>query len=120
MRRGHAVYGIFAAAVVGTVAAPALGQVSTGDDWREGRRLAIRSCQASHGMDGLSKLPEAPHIAAQPEVYLVAQILAFRGGQRQNEVMTLAARDLTYRQIADLAAHYAGIEIEVVRIPGRD
>jgi cytochrome c553 len=92
--------------VLGTAECPAWVQVDLAGDF--------------HGMDGLSKLPEAPFIAAQPAAYLVAQILTFRAGQRHNDVMTLAVRDLTDRQIADRAAYHVAIEIAVARIPGCD
>jgi cytochrome c553 len=38
-----------------------------------GRRKAL-ACQACHGLDGLSKLPDAPHLAGQPERYLVKSL----------------------------------------------
>ena len=38
-------------------------------DAAAGRRKALQ-CQACHGLDGLSKLPEAPNLAGQPEPYL--------------------------------------------------
>lgn len=119
-RRGRFAAGILAATVLCAVAAPVAAQGDPEGDWREGRRLSVRSCQACHGMDGLSKLPGAPHIAAQPHSYLIDQMRAFRDGRRHNEVMSIAVRDLTDREIVDIAAYYAAIEIEVVRIPGRN
>ncbi len=77
-----------------------------------GRQKALQ-CQACHGLDGLSKLPEAPHLAGQPEPYLVKSLNDYRTGARKHEVMTLAAQPLTDQDVADLAAYYTGIEIEV-------
>jgi mono/diheme cytochrome c family protein len=62
------------ALVLVPLAAPALGA-----DVAAGRRKALQ-CQACHGLDGLSKLPEAPHLAGQPERYLVKSIDEFRKG----------------------------------------
>ena len=77
-----------------------------------GRRKALQ-CQACHGLDGLSKLPEAPHLAGQPERYLVRSLDEYRKGTRKNEMMTLVVKDLSDQDIADLAAYYAAIEISV-------
>ena len=79
-------------------------------DVAAGRRKALQ-CQACHGLDGLSKLPEAPHLAGQPERYVVKSLEEYRSGARKNDLMTLVVKDLTDQDIADLAAYYAAIEI---------
>ena len=52
------------------------GSVSHAGDVKTGSAKAMM-CQASHGLDGLSKTPDAPSIAGQIEPYLVAQLQAF-------------------------------------------
>lgn len=89
-------------------------------DWRAGRLIAARSCQACHGMDGLSKQANAPNIGGQPEAYLVAQLRAYRDGTRRQEQMSIAAEGLTDDEIAAVVAYYSAIELEAVRIPGRN
>jgi cytochrome c553 len=79
-------------------------------DVATGRRKAL-ACQTCHGLDGLSKLPEAPHIAGQPERYLVKSLEEYRKGERKDEMMTLVAKGLSDQDIADLAAYYGAIEI---------
>jgi cytochrome c553 len=79
-------------------------------DVAAGRRKALQ-CQTCHGLDGLSKLPEAPHLAGQPERYLVKSLDDYRKGLRKHDMMTLVAKDLTDQDVADLAAYYAAIEI---------
>lgn len=79
-------------------------------DASAGRRKAI-ACQTCHGLDGLSKLPEAPHLAGQPEQYLVKSLDDYRSGARKNEMMSLVVKTLSDQDIADLAAYYAAIEI---------
>ena len=86
-------------------------------DAREGREKALM-CQACHGLDGLSKVPEAPNIAGQVESYLVAQLLAFKSGARRNDAMTVVASGLSDRDIENLAAYFAAIEIRVAKVPG--
>src|SRR6185436_5497402 len=53
-----------------------------------GRQKALQ-CQTCHGLDGLSKMPESPNIAGNPEQYLVRQLNAFRKGERKNEMMSV-------------------------------
>ena len=79
-------------------------------DVAAGRRKALQ-CQTCHGLDGLSKLPEAPHLAGQPERYLVKSLEEYRRGSRSNEMMTIVVKELSDQDIADLAAYYAAIEI---------
>jgi cytochrome c553 len=79
-------------------------------DAAAGRRSAVK-CQPCHGIDGLSKLPEAPNLAGQPEPYLLAQLKAYRDGARTNELMNTMAKTLSDQEIADLAQWYAGIEV---------
>ena len=63
-------------------------------DVAAGKRKALQ-CQTCHGLDGLAKLPDAPHIAGQPEPYLVKSLNDYRKGVRQHDMMTLVVRDLT-------------------------
>ena len=91
------------------LALPASAPAGAGDA-AAGRRKAV-ACQACHGLDGLSKLPEAPHLAGQPERYLVKSLDDYRTGARKNDMMTLVAKNLSDQDIADLAAYYGAIEI---------
>jgi len=70
-------------------------------------------CATCHGPLGLSQLPNAPHLAGQPAIYLVEQLKNYRSGKRQNEVMGVIAKPLTDQEIDDLAAWYASIQISV-------
>ena len=82
----------------------AAGNVATG------RQKALQ-CQTCHGLDGLSKLPEAPNLGGQPEPYLVKSLNDFRKGVRKNDMMSLVVQPLSDQDVADLAAFYAAIEI---------
>jgi cytochrome c553 len=79
-------------------------------DIAAGRRKAVQ-CQACHGLDGLSKLPEAPHLAGQPEPYLIRSLNDYRKGVRKHEMMSIVAQQLSDADVADLAAYYAAIEV---------
>ena len=90
--------------------------VSAAGDVKAGRAKAMM-CQACHGLDGLSKTPDAPNIAGQTEPYLVAQLQAFKSGARKNDAMSVVAPSLSDTDIADLAAYFSAIEVKVVKIP---
>lgn len=92
------------------------GSVCVAGDVKTGRAKALM-CQTCHGIDGLSKVPDAPNIAGQPESYLVAQLQAFKSGARKGEAMSLVAPALADNDIEDLAAYFSAIEIKVIKIP---
>jgi cytochrome c553 len=84
-------------AAISLLAAP-----SHAADAKAGRALAAQKCQVCHGIDGIAKMPVAP-----------TQLKSFRSGKRENEMMTVVAKDLSGQDIANLAAWYASIEISV-------
>lgn len=89
------------------------GPAAWAGDPAAGRRRAA-ACQACHGLDGLSKLPEAPNLAGQVEIYLVKALGEYRDGTRTNAVMSVVAKDLSDADISNLAAFYGGLQIEVI------
>jgi cytochrome c553 len=95
----------------------ACGSASAAGDVKAGRAKALM-CQACHGIDGLSKVPDAPNIAGQTEPYIVAQVQAFKSGTRKNEAMSMVTQSLSDTDIDDLAAYFSAIEISVVKLPG--
>jgi cytochrome c553 len=78
----------------------------------KGKAKAEAQCNVCHGSNGLNQIPNAPHLAGQPEIYLVEQLKNYRSGKRANEVMGVLAKPLTDDDIANLAAWYASIEIK--------
>jgi cytochrome c553 len=92
------------------------GSACAAGDVKAGRAKALM-CQACHGIDGLSKVPDAPNIAAQTEPYIVAQLQAFKSGTRKNDAMSVVAPSLSDADIEDLAAYFSAIEIKVIKLP---
>ena len=76
-------------------------------------KTKAQACATCHGSFGISQLPNAPHLAGQPKIYLVEQLRAYKSGKRSNEVMSVVARGLSENDIDDLAAWYASMEISV-------
>lgn len=70
-------------------------------------------CATCHGANGLSTMPNAPHLAGQPAIYIEEQLKQYRSGKRANEVMAVMAKPLTDKEIENLAAWYASIPIDV-------
>ena len=81
-------------------------------DWDAGKRQA-RVCAPCHGIDGIGKNPTVPHIAGESAIYLRSQLEAFRSGRRRHEQMSIIAKSLSDKDIANLTSWYAAIEISV-------
>ncbi len=94
------------ALVVLPIGASAAGDAAMG-------RAKAQACSVCHGQLGLSVQPDAPNLAAQPAVYLAAQLAAYRSGARKHEVMSLMAKPLSDDDIANLAAWFASLKVEV-------
>jgi cytochrome c553 len=84
--------------------AQAAGSVAAGK-----ARAAL--CAACHGLDGRSRMPEAPNLAGQVEGYLAEQLRAFKSGERHNEQMAIITKTLSPQDIDDLAAYYASLAL---------
>jgi len=81
--------------------ATAAGNVAAGEE------KAV-TCQACHGVAGAKSVtPDIPLLAGQHEDYLVYSLKAYRSGAREQAVMATFARQLSDRDIADLAAYFS-------------
>ncbi len=78
-------------------------------DIAAGKATAIFACAECHGINGISVVGNFPNLAGQKELYLVAQLKAFRAGKRKFPEMNLLARQLSDADIANLAAYFAGL-----------
>lgn len=85
-------------------------------DVAAGRKKALM-CQTCHGLDGRAKIPEAPSLAGQSATYLVKALNDYRSGARKNDMMSLVAPTLKDKDVEDLAAYYAAIEVTVSSPP---
>lgn len=81
--------------------------------WADGDVAAghtkAKRCATCHGIDGKAKLPDAPNLAGQNPIYLVAALNAYKSGARKNDMMSLVAPKLSDQDIADLSAYYASL-----------
>lgn len=85
----------------------------------DGRRKA-GMCRTCHGLDGVARIPIAPHIGGEPAAYIAHQLDAFRSGAREHEMMSVVARSLSDQDIVDLAAWYASLSATATPPAGHD
>jgi cytochrome c553 len=102
------------AAVLPLAASPAWAD---GNAAAGAQKIKALGCIACHGRDGVSKLPEAPNLAGQVQVYLTTSLQAYRSGARKNELMNTVAARLSDSDVADLAAYYSAIPVSVTPPP---
>ena len=80
-------------------------------DAAAGKQKAGQVCNVCHGANGLSTLPNAPHLAGQPAIYFAEQMKAYRSGKRSQEMMTVIAKALSDADIENLAVWYESIKV---------
>jgi cytochrome c553 len=100
--------GVASALIFFVTAAYADGSASAG-----AQKIKTLGCINCHGRDGVSKLPEAPNLAGQVQIYIVSSLQAYHSGSRKNELMNTVAQHLTEADIANLAAYYSSIQVSV-------
>ena len=113
MRRDRTGLAIVCACAAIAVAA---AQAAAAGDAKAGRQKALQ-CQTCHGLDGQAKLPEAPNLAGQTQIYLVKALKDYRSGARRNDMMSVIARSLSDQDVDNLAAYYAAIPVTVGEPP---
>lgn len=90
-------------------AAAFLLALGAGPALAEPKTTIVDNCAYCHGVDGIARDTEVPHLAGQNERYLYNQMMAFRSGKRPHKEMRFMARDMTVPEIAALAAYYAAM-----------
>jgi cytochrome c553 len=102
-------HSVAAAALVATACA---ASPSDAADPAAGKKVASGMCAVCHGVDGIAKNPDAPHLAAENVEYLMRQLKAFKSGARKHEQMSIIAQGLSDEQMANVAAWYSSIKIK--------
>lgn len=103
MRKIYAVTGL---AVMASLALPAAWSADPG----AGQKLFQTTCIACHGQNGVGIAPMYPNLAGQKMEYIVAQLKAFRDGQRVNPIMSPMAKGLSDTDIANLAEYLSTLK----------
>jgi cytochrome c553 len=79
-----------------------------------GQRLAY-TCLGCHGIEGYRNAYPSyrvPKLGGQKRAYLEASLAAYRAGSRPHPTMQAQGSDLSDQDIEDLAAYFAGAEVE--------
>lgn len=68
------------------------------------------ACAGCHGANGMSMAPIYPNLKGQKEAYLVKQLKNFKSGVRKDPTMNAMAKPLSDADMANIAAHFAGLK----------
>lgn len=90
-----------------------ISSVAGAADLQAGKAKAAQACAVCHGPTGLASAPNTPHLAGQPQFYLVEQLKNYRSGKRAHEVMAVIAKPLTDAEIANVAEWYSSQTLRV-------
>ncbi len=66
-----------------------------------------RACAACHGKDGVGREDIFPNIGGQNEIYLLSALRAYQSGSRISERMNAMTKDLSDKQLQELATYYS-------------
>jgi len=72
-------------------------------------------CQACHGNEGVSPSPDFPNLAGQYPDYLETALKHYKAGKRKNPIMAEQVKNLSDKDIMDLAAYYASLRALTVK-----
>jgi cytochrome c553 len=99
-------------AAAALVAAACAASASYAADPAAGKKVAQGTCAVCHGLDGIAKMPDAPHLAAENVEYLMRQLKAFKSGERKHEQMSIIAQGMSDEDMANVSAWYSQIKIK--------
>ncbi len=71
------------------------------------------ACTACHGANGVAITPTYPNLAGQKAAYMVAQLKAFKSGERkgaQSTIMAPMAAGLSVQDMEDIAAYFSAMK----------
>lgn len=76
-------------------------------DVQAGATKAKEVCQACHGMDGNSTVPDYPKLGGQRPDYIAKALRDYKSGARKNAIMAGFAGTLSTADIDNVAAYYS-------------
>ncbi len=99
------------ACVISVLALVLLSSAAVAGDADAGKAKSA-VCAACHGGNGISPNAIWPNLAGQKAEYLIAQLKAFKAGERKNAQMSAMVAGLSDDDIANLAAYYSALGCE--------
>ena len=82
------------------------GALAASGDAGAGKKKS-QPCAACHGESGISVSPEFPNLAGQYPDYIETALRHYQNGKRKNPIMAQQAKDLTPKDMMDLAAYFS-------------
>ena len=64
-------------------------------------------CAACHGAEGISPSPDFPNLAGQYPDYIETALRHYKNGKRKNPIMAEQVKNLSNKDMMDLAAYFA-------------
>jgi cytochrome c553 len=98
--------------VASVLAATLAGIAFAGAQQRPRPPVTVEACAPCHGVDGIAKDVEVPHLAGQNVVYLYNQLKAFKSGKRPHKEMRYMSRHVSEAEMEALADYYAALPRE--------
>jgi len=95
--------------IVLAIGGAAAGAALAAGDPEAGKAKASM-CAGCHGPNGISANPLWPNLAGQQPGYLIKQLKAFRDGTRKDPMMEPMAKNLSDKDIEDLAAYFSSLK----------
>ena len=81
--------------------------VAAAADLAAGAAKVKEVCQACHGLDGNSQVPDYPKLGGQRPDYMAKALRDYKSGARKNPIMAGFAGTLSAADIDNVAAYYA-------------
>jgi cytochrome c553 len=72
-------------------------------------------CAACHGESGVSVSPEFPNLAGQYADYIETALKHYQNGKRKNPIMAAQVKDLSPKDMMDLAAYFSSLHTLAVK-----
>ena len=70
----------------------------------------VITCNACHGVKGISNNDLWPNLAGQKKDYLIKQLKNFRSEERKDPIMNPLSKNLTDEDISKLSEYYSGLK----------
>jgi cytochrome c553 len=100
-------------AVAFIAAAGLLGGQAVAGELTAGKAKVEAACQVCHGVDGKATVAMAANLSGQQKEYIIAQLEAYRSGQRNHAQMNIIAKMLSDDDIENVAEWYSSIKITI-------
>jgi cytochrome c553 len=92
--------------ILATLLAASLPVAAASGDADVGKKKST-PCAACHGANGVSASPDFPSLAGQYPDYLATALAHYKNGKRKNAIMQAQVKDLTQKDMLDLAAYFS-------------